>query len=154
MNIVHDHLRSLNPHPHPPCYNVCTSTSSTHTCLVCLQLSRGIFALVTPVVGVSYETLISYSNTFHLPFLYAGNPLTKQTTSIVKRKQTTTSTTRQPNPSANQPRSANQINADLIADYGLYLQPDIVHAIYKTMLYLKWDHFVYLYDNEEGNHKL
>lgn len=120
---------------------------------MCLQLSRGIFALLTPVIGVSYLTLISYSNTFHLPFLYAGSPLTKQTQSAVKRKtQLVPTIKQQPNPSSNHHhKSMTQINTDLNADYGLYLQPDIIHAIYKTMIYLEWDHFVYLYDNEEGN---
>uniref|UniRef100_A0A158P4J3 Uncharacterized protein n=1 Tax=Tetranychus urticae TaxID=32264 RepID=A0A158P4J3_TETUR len=33
---------------------------------LCLQLSRGIFTLVTPIIGPSYETLVSYSNTFQV----------------------------------------------------------------------------------------
>jgi hypothetical protein len=33
---------------------------------VCLQLSRGVFTLVSPIVGPSYETLVSYSNTFQV----------------------------------------------------------------------------------------
>ena len=115
-------------------------------------MSRGIFALLTPVVGVSYETLISYSNTFHLPFLYAGSPLTKQIQSTVKHKPTTAKQQQQQqNPSSNHHKSMIHTNTDLTADYGLYLQPDIIHAVYKTMQYLNWDHFVYLYDNEEGN---
>lgn len=91
--------------------------------LVCLQLSRGIFALVTPVVGVSYETLISYSNTFHLPFLYAGSPLAKQTQANVKNKQQ--QLTKRHNPPFSNHKSSNQINSDLIADYGLYMQVSV-----------------------------
>ena len=109
-------------------------------------MSRGIFALVTPVSGVSFHTLISYSNTFHLPFLYAGSPLSKPTAGTVKRK----ATAGKPATSSGS-KATTQMTADLIADYGLYLQPDIIHAIYRTMRYLEWEHFVYLYDGDEGN---
>uniref|UniRef100_A0AAN0LHA1 Glutamate receptor 1 n=1 Tax=Polyphagotarsonemus latus TaxID=1204166 RepID=A0AAN0LHA1_9ACAR len=120
-----------------------TNDAFRFTRQLCLQLSRGIFALVTPVIGVSYETLVSYSNTFHLPFLYAGSSLTKQNEKRNLNKQ---------NPSFN--KKENFMNTDLNADFGIYLQPDIVHAIYKTILYLNWDHFIYLYDNEDGLIKL
>ena len=121
---------------------------------VCLQLSRGIFALVTPVSGVSFHTLISYSNTFHLPFLYAGSPLSKPAAGTVKRKTTAPVKPAASTPSPHSSKAMTQMTADLIADYGLYLQPDIIHAIYRTMRYLEWDHFVYLYDNDEGNQSI
>ncbi|XP_015794087.1 glutamate receptor 1-like isoform X1 [Tetranychus urticae] len=43
---------------------------------MCLQLSRGIFTLVTPIIGPSYEILVSYSNTFQMPFIHPGYPET------------------------------------------------------------------------------
>ncbi|RWS04119.1 glutamate receptor 1-like protein, partial [Dinothrombium tinctorium] len=36
----------------------------------CAQLEKGIFALVSPVAGASYETIVSYSNTFQMPFVH------------------------------------------------------------------------------------
>lgn len=47
---------------------------------VCLQLSRGIFTLVTPIIGPSYETLVSYSNTFQVSLI---NSLLFQSASII-----------------------------------------------------------------------
>ncbi|RWS08375.1 glutamate receptor 1-like protein, partial [Dinothrombium tinctorium] len=39
---------------------------------LCLQLSQGIFTLVAPLMGPSYETIVSYSNTFAMPFIHPG----------------------------------------------------------------------------------
>ncbi|XP_067134213.1 glutamate receptor 1-like isoform X2 [Centruroides vittatus] len=43
---------------------------------LCLQMSRGIFTLVAPAAGPSYDTLASYSNTFQMPFLSPAFPET------------------------------------------------------------------------------
>ncbi|XP_054167278.1 glutamate receptor 1-like [Oppia nitens] len=39
---------------------------------LCLQLSRGVFSLVSPIIGHAYETLVSYSNIFQMPFVHLG----------------------------------------------------------------------------------
>ncbi|XP_077519446.1 glutamate receptor 1-like isoform X2 [Amblyomma americanum] len=41
---------------------------------VCHQMSRGIITVVAPNVGSSYETLVSLSNTFHMPFVSTSFP--------------------------------------------------------------------------------
>ncbi|XP_064482166.1 glutamate receptor 1-like isoform X2 [Ornithodoros turicata] len=41
---------------------------------VCQHMSRGIITLVAPNVGNSYETLVSLSNTFHMPFVSTSFP--------------------------------------------------------------------------------
>ncbi|KAK8754930.1 hypothetical protein V5799_002369 [Amblyomma americanum] len=37
-------------------------------------MSRGIITVVAPNVGSSYETLVSLSNTFHMPFVSTSFP--------------------------------------------------------------------------------
>ncbi|CAG2113594.1 unnamed protein product, partial [Medioppia subpectinata] len=39
---------------------------------ICLQLSRGVYTLVSPIIGHAYETLVSYSNMFQMPFVHLG----------------------------------------------------------------------------------
>lgn len=55
---------------------------------LCTQLSRGIFTLVTPFMDASYETLVSYSHAFQMPFVMVSASLATIDEHIIKRMQT------------------------------------------------------------------
>ncbi|RWS24416.1 glutamate receptor 1-like protein, partial [Leptotrombidium deliense] len=38
----------------------------------CTLFEKGIFAIVSPIVGASFDTIVSYSNTFKMPFIHPG----------------------------------------------------------------------------------
>ncbi|XP_068232916.1 glutamate receptor 1-like isoform X2 [Palaemon carinicauda] len=88
--------------------------------LICGQLSRPVYAMVGSVQPDSFDTLHSYANTFHMPFVTPWFPENV------------------PNPSSG------------LMDYATSMRPEYHQAIIDLIHYYRWDHIIYLYDSHDG----
>ncbi|GAB6033164.1 hypothetical protein CHUAL_012772 [Chamberlinius hualienensis] len=88
--------------------------------IICTQFSRGVFTLIGSTNSESFDTLQSYSNAFHMPYV---------TPSIPEK--------------VSEPSSASMT-------FALGMKPNYMKAVNDTITFYGWTKLIYLYDSDDG----